>query len=282
MKNLRMFLIPVLALLLAVVFVFSGCAKSIIDETPGTGMADEYENRNDGDTALSKALTSRKIIKDATIYIETKEFDECIGKIEQLAKSLGGYSEDAKVSNYRSGQRKATYTFRIPEDKFETFILFDNVKGQITSKYVSNKDITDEYYDIDARIRALETEEERILDILGKATQMSDILQIEKHLTQIRKEIEDLKGALAMKDSLIELSTVNVEVSEVAFEKFTSQSFFAQVANVFIGSLNALMVFLRFFGLFLVAILPFAVFFGAVTFIIIFIVKKLRRKNKDK
>ncbi len=174
-----------------------------------------------GETAANDALADRKIVRTMHISAETKAFADATATVEQLCTELGGYIENSSRSGgsirYDSSviARSASYTLRIPADKLDAFRA--GMVGEINVVDESSKidDITDQYFDVDTRLATLKVEEERLLAMLEKATDLEYLLTLEKRLSEVRYEIESYAGTLRRYDNRVAYSTVHLTLDEV-------------------------------------------------------------------
>lgn len=172
-------------------------------------------------SAANDALAQRKIIRTMRITAETKAFDTATAAIEALCADLGGYIESSSRSGgsirYSSSvvARSASYILRIPAEKLDAFRA--GMSGDINVVDESSKisDITDQYFDVDTRIATLKVEEERLLAMLEKATELEYLITLEQRLSEVRYEIESYTGTLRRYDSQVAYSTVHLNLDEV-------------------------------------------------------------------
>lgn len=160
----------------------------------------------------------RKIIRTASLYIESREFDQSLSYLEQKVAEFGGYVESSTLegnSYWNDSCRTANYTLRIPAENFDQFIGAAGGIGNITSKNIGSEEITSQYFDTQARLESLSLQEERLLDILEKAEKLTDVLELEQELADVRYQIETLTTTLNRYDQLISYSTVEVTIEEV-------------------------------------------------------------------
>lgn len=233
----------------------------------------------------SSALAGRKIIRSADIYAQTLDYDKSLSALNKLISDFGGFIQDSKVQTgreYNAGTtyRTAEYTIRIPSSKLDDFLNASGKIGTIITKNSKGEDISDQYFDTQAHLDALKIQEQRLLELLKKATQLSDILQLEKELTSVRYEIEQLTGSLKKWDALIDLSTVTVKIDEVKTITEQKEGFWDSIKSTFVASINTLGETMKALVLFLTAVLPFAIVLGIIALVIVFIIKKTSRKKK--
>ncbi len=156
-------------------------------------------------------LESRKIIKHSNLSLETLEFDQSLQQISALIEEKGGYIESQSIDSYgnsyhRSGEyvqeRSASIQARIPSEKLDQTIS-------------EVEDISDQYFDSEARLSTLRLQEERLLEILSKADKLEDVITLEQALSNVRYEIERLTASLKRMDNQVTYSYLNLDLREV-------------------------------------------------------------------
>ncbi|MHB1483202.1 MAG: DUF4349 domain-containing protein [Saccharofermentanales bacterium] len=240
-------------------------------------------------SGVNESLTDRKVIFTASIEIETIEYEKSIAALDKMIDEYEGYIQESNVETgtpYQSSSvlRTATYTIRIPADKFKSFLSKTGRIGNIILNNSKGEDVTDTYFDTKAHIESLAIQEDRLLELLKKATLLKDILDLEDRLSQVRYEIEQLTGNLNELSSLAALSTVNIKISEVEIITVPEpEGFWAEVSTTFSKSINALVNTLRVFSLILVALSPFILTL-ALILLVVFIIYRyyMNRKKKIK
>ena len=104
---------------------------------------------------------------------------------------------------------------RIPRKSFDQFISGLGDVGSVINQQITGEDITGQYLDVEARLKSLKLQEERLLTILSKAELLQDIIELERELSNVRYEIEHYTGTLKKWDNLIDYSKVTIDVYEV-------------------------------------------------------------------
>lgn len=232
------------------------------------------------ETALegSSQSNSQKIIKTASIYMQTKEIDALLEKINTEISSLKGYTSSYSQDKYNeSGSVNAIV--QIPAEKLDEFIEFLDKAGTVTSKQISTKNITEIYTETESKIKAYETEEKTLLGILEKCESVADIITVQERLSEIRSELEALNNTKKLYDSQISYSSVELSISEVDRVKKVSDSFGTEVWEKFKDNLYNIGQFFRSFAVFVLSASPYLVVIAAVAIIIALIIKKKRGRN---
>lgn len=153
----------------------------------------------------------RKVTHNLDLTLEVAEVGEAVDKISQEAEKLGGYvvtSQESNSDHYSS----AYLSVKIPADQLNGWRDSLSAWGKILDQRLQANDITNEYYDSQARLQVLAAEEKRYLEILGQAKTVDDVLRVEASLSNVRQQIEQLQGQLKLWDHQVDYSTVNLQI----------------------------------------------------------------------
>ena len=230
-----------------------------------------------GNGLEAQVESGRKLIRTVSLSLETKDFDSVTSNLSSKTSEMDGYIETSSIggNNYSyQTTRYASYTIRIPSDKLDQFIEVVNGLGNVTHKVESVEDVTLQYVDVESHKKALETEQERLLELLSNAASMEDILAIESKLSDIRYEIESYESQLRTFDNQIDYSTVTVERITNTNEK----GFFEEIKDRFGDSLYKVGHGFRNLIIGILGALPLLIVWAAVIAVIIVIVKKIIKK----
>src|SRR4051812_49495921 len=112
------------------------------------------------------------------------------GGAAALVEANGGYISETNAVSYSQQQRQATWKVRVPVDRFDAFLAEVGRLGELQKNHLDSQDVTQEYYDLDARIANKQQEEKRLLKHLADSTgKLEDILAVERELSRVRGEI---------------------------------------------------------------------------------------------
>ncbi len=169
------------------------------------------------------AENPEKIIYSADVTVETTEFEAAIAGLEELLASCGGWVESSSVngSNFYnksrgiSATRSASYSLRIPSDRFQELMTSLSALGNVPYTHTYTENVTSQYYDTEAHLTAYQTQEARLLEMMEKAETVEDIVILEDRLTELRYRIESLQSTLKNWDRRVSYSTVDLELKEV-------------------------------------------------------------------
>ena len=172
--------------------------------------ADSLTSSSQLDSTVS---ADRKLIKTVYLSAETEHYDDLIAGLNDTITALGGYVESREISGSRS--RRCSMTIRIPAESLELFVTHVRENANVTSSSETAQDVTLEYVDTEAKIKALETEQSRLLELLSAAQNLSEILEIEARLSDVTYELERYASRLRSLSNLVTYATVNLSVWEV-------------------------------------------------------------------
>lgn len=309
MKNRKHFLVTVSVLICAVLLVaFTACGSKNASQATmekhvltngktasaaGTaGMADgaaDTEKAETASTAQKAAVrNNQKIIQQLSYQIETVKFDESAKTVQSLCTQLGGYLQDSSVSGKgireQGGLRFASYTLRIPQDKLDQFKNSAGTIGSILNVTTSSENVSEQYFDTEARLKSLRTQQERLLELMKKSGSLTDVIALEKALADVNYQIEQFTGTLRQYDSLINYSTVNLQLNEVVKPtelETTPVTLGDKIALQFKQSLRALGSFGEGLLVLLVGGAPILILLAVMMIAVIYILRR-RRKSRTR
>lgn len=294
-----------LSLLLCAVLVcglFAGCgASSQKTEAVAYDMAAAEETSMEAPAAMANGamLTkesgsastvlpeSRKWIVTVYVSAETDDLDAMTEALNRHIEDLNGYVEDQSVYNgstYASRRyRNANLTIRIPAEKVDSFLTDVSTFANVVSKEKHLEDVTLSYVATESKVKALETEQTRLLELLAQAETMADLLEIEARLSQVRYELENHASQLRLYDNQIDYATIHLNIEEVQeYTPVEEPTLWERISGGFKDSIKGLGESLQDLLVFLVEALPFLVVYGAILVILAVPARKLYKKRKEK
>ena len=192
-------------------------------ESPAAPMPEyalDMEYKADASTAgQSVPNTEQKLIKTVRMDVETEDLEALLPQISAKIAQLGGYVENQELyngSSYSSYRhRSANLTVRVPAQSLNGFV--EDVKGvsNVVTYNESTDNVTLQYVSTESRMKALEVEQERLLELLAKAENMSDLLEIEARLTDVRYELENVTSQLRVLSNRVDYATIHLYISQV-------------------------------------------------------------------
>ena len=197
---------------------------------------------NVANTLTPIAVQPRKIIYKAEVTLDCVNLDKASDKLLTTVKSMGGYVGDATSSGTRGTVRESSWTVRIPVERYDDFFRALPGMGELETSSQKAEDVSEEFYDAQARLKNKNVEEERLVDLLkNHSGRLSDILTLEKELSRVREEIERIEGRIHFLANQADLSTVTVTLREVKdFIPEGSPTLGTRTGRAFSGSIDAM------------------------------------------
>ncbi|HEY2840553.1 MAG TPA: DUF4349 domain-containing protein [Pirellulales bacterium] len=185
---------------------------------------------------------NRKIIFTARIESVVENFDNIPTKLAELVKQADGYVADSSLSGSTGRNRSGTWKIRVPVVRFDEFVNQAKGIGELVSANTQSQDVSEEYYDVDARIRNKTKEEERLLKLLDdRPAKLEEVLTVERELSRVREEIERMQGRMRVLTDQTSLTTVEITIREMQnYEPPQSPTFLTRVGRAFLGSTSGI------------------------------------------
>lgn len=196
-----------------------------------------------GIVSTRQEVYPQKTIKESFLRFETQDLDKTYSLIQKTIQENKGFIQDDR-SNKSYNTITRHLTIRIPSNNFQ--IVLDSVSKHVPyfdTKNISSKDVTEEFIDLEARLKAKQTLEKRYLELLSKAKNVKEILEIERELSKIREEIEAKQGRLKYLEDKVSLSTLNIEFYKRTSESGVTVSYGNKMWNAIKSGFNNLSLF---------------------------------------
>lgn len=226
------------------------------------------------------APQAEKIIRNASFTLKTLRFDEDLDRLQTLTAEMGGRVEYLSANGDTEGGelRTASLTLRIPAARLDEFLTGAQDIARVTSLQQEMEDVSDTYYDVQARLETQQKKLERLEALMASAEQVSDLVVIESAIADAQYQIDRYIAQLKGYDSRVEASTVRVTLREIRAEEAQEASLGQRVLAGLRASLTEGVEFLKDAAVFLVAAAPWLAALGALTGIVVVIVKKIKKK----
>lgn len=239
-------------------------------------------------SADSSALPeNRKWVVTVHMDAETEDLDTLLTELDKKITVLNGYVEDQEIyngSSYSSRRhRNANLTIRIPAEDVNAFT--EEVAGiaNVVSNNLSREDITLTYVATESRITALETEEARLLELLAQAETMSDLLEIEERLSDVRYELESYSSRMRVYDNQVDYATIYLYISEVQeYTPVVEQTVWERIRDGFVSSVKGLTDGIVDFVVWVLANSPYLLVWGLILTGLVLLLRKLKIRRRIK
>ena len=168
------------------------------------------EQKEIPDQEQEPAQITPKRIKQGQLRFETENLVATRKHIEETISHFDGYV--AREEQYVYADRiEESVTLRTPAQHFDSLVMAiaEGIK-HFDSKHFSVEDVTDQYYDLSARIESKKALESRYKNLLQEASTVEEMLAIEKQMGEIREEIEAAEGRFRYLRNQVDFSTLTV------------------------------------------------------------------------
>ncbi|MEA3422913.1 MAG: DUF4349 domain-containing protein [Bacillota bacterium] len=268
----------------------------------------DYDRAGDGvypemeltmtEAVVEESAEERKIIKSIYIELDTQDIEMAFNSIHNQVGAIGGYVEYSNIGNVgyyydertksQEEMRYASINVRVPSDQLDSMVAFVESLGEFRTKSLNTTDQTDYYYDIDNQIENLKVREKRLREIMDKAEDISDILEIERELSRVRNEIDGLTRNLKNIDKRVDYSSLTIQLREVLDSSKINpedRNIFTEAKEGIIKNINRVLNFLQNSVIFVFSYIPIFILIGFGLGILYWIIKKInpmrwRKKNK--
>ena len=276
MKSLTMPLFLLIALILGSVSCGGTDRASLVAEQKGVvqppattaGQADEVMKF--GDVSLNEsekaaqisAATNRKIIRNADLTIEVASPTETQSKVVSIAEAHGGFVVNSEAKQRDNGDATnrtldIKLVVRIPENQFGA--VLDKVRGLANNRNeekVTGQDVTEEFIDLEARIKTQRALETQFLQIMKQAGNIEDALAVQRQIAEVRTEIEKLEGRKRFLENRSSLSTIVVNIRAPKPIAVNTSGFGRSVRDAVSESVDAGAEIVLFFVRFVIVMIP--------------------------
>ena len=157
----------------------------------------------------------RKIIRNGSLRLEVRGLDEALSAIRSATEKAGGYVTNESQGKDEYGARQGSITCRVPAASLDKALAQFQALGRVEGVNVTAEDITEQYFNLEIRLRNQRDLETRFRALLDKpGNKVSDLLEIEREMARVRGEIDELEGRKRFWDSQVSLSTLTIQLHE--------------------------------------------------------------------
>jgi hypothetical protein len=162
--------------------------------------------------ANAEAMSSRAVIRNATMQLSHAHPDQMTEQATALARAAGGYVLDGTTQTAAGSVLSSMVVLRVPEPAFEKTLEQVRKLATLREESITGQDVTDEFVDTEARLRALRTLELRLMALLEQSAKLNDLLQVEQEVARVNGEIERFEGRLRYLRERTSMSTITLTV----------------------------------------------------------------------
>ena len=228
------------------------------------------------------AATEQKIIRTVSLTLGTQSYEQSLDSLRSQCEATGGWVSYSSESVMSSGLRRAYLTLRIPADQLDDYLSGTSGLGRVISREESATDVTESYYDTQARLETQQALMARLQALVTDAADLSDLLALESQIADTQYQIDRLQSSLNSTDRQVSYATVDVTLrEETASSDITDgeKSLGQRILSALETGLEAFLDFLSDMAVFLAAALPF-ILMVAVVWIVVKLIRRAIKRRK--
>lgn len=290
-------------MMVAILFLISACSSNSNTENAkmsadkSTEMNSASSGGQDSKASLSNEaakteqrsatdikIPNQMVIYQADLQLRVKKFEQTLQKIEEQVLKYGGYIAQSNVIKEGKEQVSGTITIRVPQTHFQAFL--HDAEGQaaeVLGRNINGTDVTEEYVDLESRIKSKRVVEERLTSFMQSATKTEDLLKISSDLAAVQEEIEMIQGRMKYLENQTSLSTITITLYEnkviVPELEEDDLNTWEKTKKQFMKSTNMLLAALSGIVVFVLGNLPIIIIIAVIAVGIYFYLRKFRNRN---
>jgi hypothetical protein len=234
-----------------------------VGEPEGNGNANKPAGAADPAAVAAQAAAPQQpqmIIYTATLDVVVKDLDAARAEVEKLVATHKGFVGKSEVKGDPGSPRYATYTLRVPVAAFPAVKESLQALGHADRNAVETQDVTEEFVDVEARIKNLQEQEGKLNELLKekrKEEKLEDVIKVSDRIYVVRGDIERAQGRRNYLVNKVQLSTITLTLREIKdYTPPTAPTFGNRIGETFTSSWEALLNFGKALVLFGVALVP--------------------------
>ncbi len=190
---------------LAACVALAGCMQYETAGIAGARAAEKSATRSPDSTDVR---ADRMLIWKARLGVDVWNVPKAVADATAVAEKLGGYVEQKSDS----GEEDASLTLRVPVKAFKESLAGFEALGTVTYRYVEAEDVTEQYVDVEARLKNKAALRDRLKQLLDKATEVKDVLAIETELNRVQGDLDAMAARLKALKGRVDLATVRLSL----------------------------------------------------------------------
>jgi len=205
---------------------------------------------------------NRKILRNGDLTLEVADPPAAERKITSIADALGGFVVTSESKQHDSGDPAKQYlevnlVIRVPAAQFETaFNQILTTGNRVIQQKKTGQDVTEEFIDLEARIKTQKALEVQFLEIMKQATKVPDALEVQRQIAEVRTEIEKLEGRKRFLENRASLSTITVSLQSPAAVAVNTSGFRRSVREAVSDGVDLTIGIVLFLIRFVIVIIP--------------------------
>ena len=237
-----------------------------------TSNSEDIGYRGEAGEGVANSAIDRKIVRTGSLTMEVTDISKAQADIAEMAARYEGYVVSSNL-NANKDQPSGFISFRVPAEKFNSALAgLRALAVKVSYENTNSQDVTEQYTDLQAQLSNYEATEAQYLELLKKSDNVKDMLEVQRELSNVRGNIERVKGRIQYLDRTSDTSLIEVTLNK---SKPIGESSW-DISGVFKGAVDGLIA----FGKVLLSILIWLLVFSPVWIIVLVIIFVVRRRNR--
>lgn len=194
--------------------------KAVMDSASSGGaeksaLTNQESDQSKPDETVTVQVQNKMVIYQANLELRVKKFDQTVRALEEKVSQYGGYIAESNVTREGKELLNGRLTIRLPQQHFQEFL--HDAEGQaaeVLQRNITGQDVTEEYVDLESRLKSKRVVEERLLSFMKEAAKTEDLLKISADLAAIQEDIETIEGKMKFLENQTSFSTVTITLYE--------------------------------------------------------------------
>jgi hypothetical protein len=246
-------------------------------------ISNETEKKEQSETK-SMEVPNQMVIYQAELYLRVKKFEQTLQSLEEKVGKYGGYIAESNVSKDGDEQLSGSIKIRIPQKYFQTFLHeAEGQAAEVLQRKISGDDVTEEYVDLESRLKSKRVVEERLISFMNSAEKTEDLLKISDDLSKVQEEIEMIEGRKKFLENQTSLSTIFITLYEnkVSIPSLENDELntWEKTKKQFMKSTNILLAGISGIVVFLLGNLPILVILSVIGILLYFYLRRMIKRN---
>ena len=242
-------------------------------------------NQNNGNSdAAAAETTERMVMYNARMTLAVENVEETISAIEDKTTEMKGYVVQSSAYE-QDDNMYGSVSVRVPSEKLTSFIEdIGDMSEKVIQKSIEGQDVTEEYVDLESRLRAKQAVESRLLDLLNRAETTDDLLKVSEDLARVQEEIEQIKGRKQYLENRTDYAEVSLDIEDASVHvpeiaKGEDLQTGSKIKQAFMNSINWIVSFLSWVFVFFIGYSPLLMVIAVPCIVVWLIYKKKIKSN---
>ncbi|WP_226530153.1 DUF4349 domain-containing protein [Metabacillus niabensis] len=260
--------------------------KTVETENKAEITSDPTEQKDTETNSQVTNMSDRMVIYTANLSIQVNSYTDAISSIQHELQTYNGYIVNTNSYSVENELMEGTITVRIPQENFQKFLkTVESESTKVIDESINGQDVTEEYVDLESRLKSKEVVEKRLLEFMEKAEKTEDLLKISNDLAAVQEEIEQIKGRMNYLDNQVSLATITIHIQEskvnVPELENNDLNTWDETKKQFMETLNFVIRAISSVIVFIVGSIPVFIVLGGILIGIWFILKRKRRQQEE-